>query len=306
MKEIITILGPTATGKTHIAALLAKKLGAEIVSADSRQVYRNMDIGTGKDLSDYQVEGSQIPFHLIDVVEPGVEYNVFQYQQDASKAIKEIQSRDVPVILCGGSGMYLEALLKGYKLFPVPTNNELRAQFQNQSFDQLSKLLASFRPLHNRTDIDHPERLYRALEIEYYYQNHPELQEIAVPITSIIFGLHGDRDHIRKKITLRLKERLENGMIEEIETLIENGVNPDRLIFYGLEYKFVTQYLLGELTFDTMFEKLNIAIHQFSKRQMTWFRKMEKEGFQIHWIDISLSDSEKMDAIQHVLLTKKV
>lgn len=306
MKEIITILGPTATGKTHIAALLAKKLGAEIVSADSRQVYRNMDIGTGKDLSDYQVEGSQIPFHLIDVVEPGVEYNVFQYQQDASKAIREIQNREVPVILCGGSGMYLEALLKGYKLFPVPTNNELRTQFQNQSFDDLSKLLASFRSLHNRTDIDHPERLYRALEIEYYYQDHPELQEIAVPIPSIIFGLHGDRDLIRKKITLRLKERLENGMIAEIETLIENGVNPDRLIFYGLEYKFVTQYLQGELNYDTMFEKLNIAIHQFSKRQMTWFRKMEKEGFQIHWIDISLSETEKLDAIQHQLLTKKV
>lgn len=306
MKEIITILGPTATGKTHIAALLAKKIGAEIVSADSRQVYRNMDIGTGKDLSDYQVDGFPIPFHLIDVVEPGVEYNVFQYQQAASKAIKEIQKREVPVILCGGSGMYLEALLKGYKLFPVPTNNELRTHFQTQSFDDLSKLLASFKSLHNITDTDHPERLYRALEIEIYYQNHPELQEISTPIPSIIFGLNGDRDHIRKKITLRLKERLENGMIEEIETLIQNGVNPTQLIRYGLEYKFVTQYLLGELTFDTMFEKLNIAIHQFSKRQMTWFRKMERDGFLIHWIDISLSETEKLEYIQQQLLTKKV
>ena len=189
---------------------------------------------------------------------------------------------------------------------PISTNDELRTQFQTQTFDDLSKLLASFRPLHNRTDIDNTERLYRALEIEYYYQKHPELQEIAVPIPSIIFGLHGDRDLIKKKITLRLKERLENGMIEEIENLIENGVNPDRLIFYGLEYKFVTQYLQGDLNYDTMFEKLNIAIHQFSKRQMTWFRKMEREGFIIHWIDISLSDSEKMDAIQHLLLIKKV
>jgi tRNA dimethylallyltransferase len=306
MKEIITILGPTATGKTQIAALLAKKIGAEIVSADSRQVYRQMDIGTGKDLSDYQVEGFPIPFHLIDVVEPGVEYNVFQYQQAASKAIKEIQSREIPVILCGGSGMYLDALLKGYKLFPVPTNLELRAHFQTQSFEDLSKLLATYRPLHNITDIEIPDRLYRALEIEHFYQNHPELQEISTPIPSIIFGLHGDRDLIRKKITLRLKERLENGMIEEIENLIQNGVNPEQLIRYGLEYKFVTLYLQGELNYNTMFEKLNIAIHQFSKRQMTWFRKMERDGFVIHWIDISLSETEKLEYIQQQLLRKKV
>lgn len=306
MKEIITILGPTATGKTHIAALLAKKLGAEIVSADSRQVYRNMDIGTGKDLLDYLVDGSQIPFHLIDVVEPGIEYNVFQYQQAASEAIKEIQKREIPVILCGGSGMYLEALLKGYKLFPVPTNMELRNQFQKQSFDDLSKLLATYRPLHNNTDIEIPDRLYRALEIEIYYQNHPELQEISTPIPSIIFGLHGDRDAIRKKITKRLKERLEGGMIEEIQNLIEKGVDQNQLIRYGLEYKFVTQYLQGELNFNSMFEKLNVAIHQFSKRQMTWFRKMEREGFLIHWIDISLSDTEKLEYIQQQLLTKKV
>lgn len=306
MKEIITILGPTATGKTHIAALLAKKLGAEIVSADSRQVYRNMDIGTGKDLLDYHVDGSQIPFHLIDVVEPGVEYNVFQYQQAASKAIKEIQSRETPVILCGGSGMYLEALLKGYKLFPVPTNIDLRNQFQKQSFDDLSKLLATYRPLHNNTDIEIPDRLYRALEIEIYYQNHPELQEISTPIPSIIFGLHGDRDAIRKKITKRLKERLEGGMIEEIKNLIEKGVDQNQLIRYGLEYKFVTLYLQGELNYNTMFEKLNIAIHQFSKRQMTWFRKMEREGFLIDWIDISLSDTEKLEYMHQKLLTKKV
>lgn len=306
MKEIITMLGPTATGKTHIAALLAKKLGAEIVSADSRQVYRNMDIGTGKDLLDYHVDGSQIPFHLIDVVEPGVEYNVFQYQQAASKAIKEIQSRETPVILCGGSGMYLEALLKGYKLFPVPTNIDLRNQFQKQSFDDLSKLLATYRPLHNNTDIEIPDRLYRALEIEIYYQNHPELQEISTPIPSIIFGLHGDRDAIRKKITKRLKERLEGGMIEEIKNLIEKGVDQNQLIRYGLEYKFVTLYLQGELNYNTMFEKLNIAIHQFSKRQMTWFRKMEREGFLIDWIDISLSDTEKLEYMHQKLLTKKV
>jgi tRNA dimethylallyltransferase len=306
MEKIITILGPTATGKTRLAALLALELNAEIVSADSRQVYRKMDIGTGKDLSDYQINGTQIPFHLIDIVDPGVEYNVFQYQQLAHQAIQEIQKRGKTSILCGGSGMYIEALLKGYKLFPVPENQQLRELWNSYSEEQLSDLLAQFKSLHNHTDTENRDRLYRALEIEYYYQQHPELMEIATPIPSVVFGLKGDRDLIRSKITKRLKERLENGMIEEIQLLIDEGVNVNQLIRYGLEYKFVTQYLLKEINYQTLFDRLNIAIHQFSKRQMTWFRKMEREGFLIHWIDISLSEQEKMDQIRRIILEKKV
>ena len=306
MKPIITILGPTATGKTRLAALLALELGAEIVSADSRQVYRKMDIGTGKDLSDYQINGIQIPFHLIDIVEPGVEYNVFQYQQLAHTAIQEIQNKGKETILCGGSGMYIEALLKGYKLFPVPENQTLRSEWASFSEKQLSILLAQFKSLHNHTDTENRERLYRALEIEFYYQQHPELMEFATPIPSIIFGLKGDRDLIRSKITKRLKERLENGMIEEVQQLIDSGVNVNQLIRYGLEYKFVTQYLLKEINYQTLFDRLNIAIHQFSKRQMTWFRKMEREGFLIHWIDISLTEQEKMDRVKTIILEKKV
>lgn len=297
MNRIITILGPTATGKTRIAALLAKELGGEIVSADSRQVYRKMDIGTGKDLSDYCIDGVQIPFHLIDIVEPGIEYNVFQYQQLAFSAIQDIQRRGKPVILCGGSGMYMEALLKGYKLFPVPENQTLRMEWSTISDEKLAEMLAQFKPLHNQTDIETRTRLLRALEIEHYYQEHPELMEWTQPIPSIIFGLHGDRDLIRQKITRRLKERLENGMIQEVKQLMDDGVNIQQLIRYGLEYKFVTQFILNEIDEKTLFQKLNIAIHQFSKRQMTWFRKMEREGFNIHWIDISKSEEEKIAQI---------
>ena len=306
MEKIITILGPTASGKTRLAALLALELNAEIVSADSRQVYRKMDIGTGKDLSDYQIDGYKIPFHLIDIVDPGVEYNVFQYQQLAHKTIQEIQNKGKVTVLCGGSGMYIEALLKGYKLFPVPENHQLRELWGSYSEEQLSILLAQFKSLHNHTDTENRERLYRALEIEFYYQQHPELMEYTTPIPSIIFGLKGDRDLIRSKITKRLKERLENGMIEEIQQLIDSGVNINQLIRYGLEYKFVTQYLLKEIDYKTLFDRLNIAIHQFSKRQMTWFRKMEREGFIIHWIDISLSEQAKMDQIKKIMLEKKV
>jgi tRNA dimethylallyltransferase len=306
MESIITILGPTATGKTRVASLLALQTGAEIVSADSRQVYRGMDIGTGKDLSDYQIDGFKIPVHLIDVVEPGVEYNVFRYQQLAHQAINEIQLRGNPVILCGGSGMYIEALLKGYKLFPVPENLSLRSQFENCSDGDLAKQLAQFKSLHNHTDTETRNRLIRALEIEYYYSEHPELMELATPIPSIIFGLNGDRDFIRTKITKRLKDRLDSGMVEEVQQLINQGVSTTQLIRYGLEYKFITQYILGDIDYDTMFAHLNIAIHQFSKRQMTWFRKMEREQFQIHWIDISMPEDQKLAYIHQIIFKKKV
>lgn len=306
MKQIITILGPTATGKTRMAALLAQEIGAEIISADSRQVYRKMDIGTGKDLSEYLIDGNQIPFHLIDIVDPGIEYNVFQYQQLAHQAIQDIQKRGKSVILCGGSGMYLEALLKGYKLFPVPENLQLREQWASFSEETLVNMLAQYKSLHNQTDTENRDRLVRALEIEIYYQDHPELMEFAQPVPSLIIGLKGERDLIRKKITKRLKERLETGMIEEIQQLIDEGVNANQLIRYGLEYKFVTQYLQKEIDKTTLFNQLNIAIHQFSKRQMTWFRKMERDGFNIHWIDISLSEEQKLNVIKQILFEKKV
>jgi tRNA dimethylallyltransferase len=301
VNTIITILGPTATGKTHLAVLLANDIGGEIISADSRQVYREMNIGTGKDIDDYKIGNINIPCHLIDIVNPGLEYNIFQYQQEAFKAINDIQSRERQVILCGGSGMYIEALLKGYKLFPVPENQLLRKELEQISETELMNLLASFRSIHNITDTCEHSRLLRAIEIEYYYREHPELSEFAQPIPSIIFGLKGDRDAIRNRITIRLRQRLENGMIEEVENLLNKGVNPNQLIRYGLEYKFITLYLLNEINYDTLFQRLNIAIHQFSKRQMTWFRKMERDGFKINWIDISLPEEEKISIIKHFL-----
>ena len=293
----ITILGPTATGKTRIAAVLAKHISGEIISADSRQVYRGMDIGTGKDLEDYSIDGFQIPFHLIDVVEPGIEYNVFEYQKLAHHAIKDIEQREKIPIICGGSGMYIEALLKGYKLFPVPDNPALRAELEQQTDDQLTDMLASFKALHNHTDTCERPRLLRAIEIELYYRGHPELLETCQAVPSVIFGLKGDRDLIRSRITRRLKERLDNGMVEEVQALINQGVNPNQLIRYGLEYKFLTLFIQGQMDYDTMFKRLNVAIHQFSKRQMTWFRKMERDGFNIHWMDVEWPEEDKLSFI---------
>jgi len=294
VEYIITILGPTATGKTSLAALFASKHNGEIVSADSRQVYSRMDIGTGKDLKDYSVGAKKIPYHLIDVAEPGMEYNIFHYQQIAIPIMEDIQKRGKLVVFCGGSGMYLEAILKGYKMFHSPENKELRKVLALQSDEALEKTLSSYKILHNKTDIETRERAYRAIEIEEYYAKHPELFEISKPIPSVIFGLTGNRDMIRNRITQRLHERLNSGMIEEVEKLIEAGVNTDQLIRYGLEYKYLTLYLQKKINYDTMFEKLNIAIHQFSKRQMTWFRKMERDGFQIHWLDIELPNETKI------------
>lgn len=299
-EEIITILGPTATGKTQFAVALAPFFNAEIVSADSRQVYREMDLGTGKDLEEY----GNIPYHLLDVVEPGIEYNIFQYQQAAIKAIKNIQERNKKVILCGGSGMYIEAILKGYKLFQVPDNKILRNELETCSDEELIEELKNLRALHNHTDTCERPRLIRAIEIEKYYVEHPELHETATAIPSKIIGIKGDRDFIRTKITKRLWQRLEEGMIEEVEQLIRKGTSTEQLIRYGLEYKFLTHFLQGKISREEMIEKLNIAIHQFSKRQMTWFRKMEREGFNIHWIDVEWSMEEKIQrALEHLRLS---
>lgn len=284
--EIITVLGPTATGKTRLAVRLAKDLDGEIISADSRQVYRKMDIGTGKDLSDYTINQQTIPYHLIDIAEPGTEYNVAQYQQAAYQAIDSIRARHKEVILCGGSGMYIESLLNGFRLSPITRDEKLYAELNAKNDEELIQLLQSFRTLHNHTDTCERRRLIKAVEIEYYYQQHPEWKDLTRKIPSLIIGLTSDRDFIRKKITQRLQERLQSGMIEEVEQLIKQGVNTEQLLRYGLEYKYLTRYISGQIDRDTMFEKLEIAIHQFSKRQMTWFRGMERRGFTIHWIDI--------------------
>jgi tRNA dimethylallyltransferase len=284
-KTMIVVLGPTATGKTRKAALIAARLGAEIISADSRQVYRGMDIGTGKDYVDYLVDGHRVPCHLIDIAEPGTEYNVYQYQQDFLKAYADITGRGHHVVLCGGTGMYIEAVLKGYKLVKVPVNQTLRKVMEQETDQELIERLKSFRRLHNISDTSNRQRLIRALEIEIYYDEHPEL-DIGFPMmNNRIYGVKIPREIIRARITRRLHSRLESGMVDEVRDLLARGVEADRLKFYGLEYKFITRYLLGEISHEEMVNSLNTAIHQFAKRQMTWFRKMERGGFKINWLD---------------------
>ncbi len=300
-EPIITVLGPTATGKTGVAVRIAAELGGEVVSADSRQVFRRMDIGSGKDLSEYQYNGAPIPYHLIDIEEPGVEYNVFRYQQAAYEAMAGIRSRGHRIVLCGGSGMYVEAVLRGYRLFPVPENPELRNELAAQTDEELAEMLAAYKSLHNDTDTSERPRLIRAIEIEDYYAKHPELSERVRPLDSSIIGLRGERDHIRERITRRLQARLKEGMVDEVRALLDEGIPPERLIRYGLEYKFVTQYLTGELHYGDMVTLLNTAIHQFSKRQMTWFRRMERMGFNIHWVDADLPEEEKFGLIYRYL-----
>jgi tRNA dimethylallyltransferase len=292
--NLICILGPTASGKTAFAANLAARLGGEIISADSRQVYRNMDIGTGKDLGDYMINGIQIPFHLVDIVNAGSEYNVFQFQKDFLAAFNNIRERGKLPILCGGTGMYIEAVLKAYKLINVPVNEILRKELEPASLEELESRLKLFKQLHNTTDITIRERLIRAIEIEEYYLDHPDEDESFIGLSPVIFGIMVDRESRRKRITERLKYRLQHGMIEEVQNLLDSGITPEKLIFYGLEYKYLTWYLTGKLSYDEMVLQLNTAIHQFAKRQMTWFRKMERDGFKIHWIDGSLDLEEKL------------
>lgn len=295
---MITILGPTASGKTPFAAALAMRIGGEIISADSRQVYRRMDIGTGKDLDDY----GEVPYHLIDIAEPGTKYNLFQYQHDFLKAYEDIRSRGVTPILCGGTGLYLEAVLKGYQLAPVPENKQLRASLEGKSLEELTQMLVELKRkngtnMHNKTDVDSAQRAIRAIEIELF--NGENLQEGAQipPIDSLIIGVDIDREERRRKISRRLKQRLETGMVEEVKALLNSGIPADDLIYYGLEYKFVTEYIIGKTTYEEMYRSLEIAIHQFAKRQMTWFRGMERRGFTIHWIDAMRPMEEKVAEI---------
>ncbi len=306
MKRLLTILGPTASGKTDLAAHVAYETGGEIISGDSRQVYRGMDIGTGKDLDDYVVKGKKIPYHLIDICEAGTKYNLFQYQEDFLKAYHDIEERGAQPILCGGTGLYIESVLKGYHLSPVPQNPELRKALEGKSLGELSDMLAELKKktgstMHNTTDVDSCQRAIRAIEIEEYNLEHPTSNRDFPKIDSVIVGVDIDRDARRRKITDRLKKRLDNGMVEEIRGILDSGVMPDDLIYYGLEYKYVTEYVIGKLSYEEMFRQLEIAIHQFAKRQMTWFRGMERRGATIHWIDAALPMDKKVDEVTRLM-----
>lgn len=292
--KLITILGPTASGKTAFSTQLAYKLNGEILSADSRQVYKNMDIGTGKDLSDYLVNEIQIPYHLIDICKAGDKYTLFDYQRDFHTAYKDIISRKKTPILCGGTGLYIESVLKGYQLLDVPQNPPLREKLEEKSLEELTQILESYCSLHNTTDTDTKKRAIRAIEIADFQAKHHATKCAYPAINSIILGLDIDREIRRNKITSRLKARLEEGMIDEVRNILASGVSPDDLIYYGLEYKFVTLHATGKLSFDEMFSQLETAIHQFAKRQMTWFRGMERRGFTIHWIDSEIAMEEKL------------
>ena len=310
MKKMITILGPTASGKTSVAARLAAEIGGEIVSADSRQVYRRMDIGTGKDLDDYEVknengEVTNVPYHLIDIREPGTKYNLFEYQQDFYDVYQDIRRRGAVPILCGGTGLYIEAVLKGYKLSPVPQNQELRDSLEGKPLNELTEMLKGLKEkngsnMHNTTDVDSCQRAIRAIEIETYNLEHPTPRRELPPVESLIIGIDIDREERRAKITRRLKARLEEGMVEEVKALLDDGIPADDLIYYGLEYKYLTEYLTGVASYGEMTNRLEIAIHQFAKRQMTWFRGMERRGFKIHWIDAMLPMEEKIEKIKQL------
>lgn len=295
--ELITIIGPTASGKTAFAAALAARLDTEIISGDSRQVYHSMDIGTGKDLADYVVDGKQIPYHLIDICNPGDKYNVFEYQHDFHKAFEEIRKKGKLPILCGGTGMYIESVLRGFKLLDVPQNPALRESLKGKSLAELEQILASYKVLHNKTDVDSAQRAIRAIEIEEFYKTEvPDKREYA-PINSLIIGVDIDRELRREKISRRLRARLDEDMVDEVRAILATGVKPEDLIYYGLEYKFLTLYIIGQLTYDEMISQLEIAIHQFAKRQMTWFRGMERRGLHIHWLDATLPTDEKINNV---------
>ena len=302
--DLIAILGPTASGKTTLAAHLAAKLDTEIISADSRQVYRRMDLGTGKDLADYLVEGKQIPYHLIDIAEPGTKYNVYQFQQDFMQAYKDICQRGKLPVMCGGSGLYVESVLRGYQMADVPENKELRLQLEGKSLEELTEILKGYKTLHNTTDTDTTKRAIRAIEIEEYYVKHgikPTAEGNQPLFHPLVIGVSIDRELRREKISRRLLQRLDEGMVDEVRNLLAEGIAPEDLIYYGLEYKYLTLYATGQLNYDQMVSQLEIAIHQFAKRQMTWFRGMERRGVQIHWIEATLPMEEKVNHIIELL-----
>ena len=298
--DLIAIIGPTASGKTPFAAALAHRLHSEVISADSRQVYRGMDLGTGKDLADYVVQGEPIPYHLIDIADPGYKYNVFEFQRDFLSAYQSMRQRGLLPILCGGTGMYVESVLRGYRLLPVPENPTLRQQLASHSLEELTQILSRYKTLHNTTDVDTAKRAIRAIEIEEYYAHTP-IEERSFPqLNSLVIGLDIDRNLRREKITRRLKQRLDEGMLDEIRQLLSRDLTPDDLLYYGLEYKYLTLHVIGQLSYDEMFHQLETAIHQFAKRQMTWFRGMERRGIHIHWIDATLPLEEKIRQVEQL------
>jgi tRNA dimethylallyltransferase len=300
--DLLVITGPTASGKTSLAVAIAKKTGGEIISADSRQVYRRMNIGTGKDYNDYIVDGIRLPCHIIDIVDPGYKYNVFEYQNDFIKVFSDLKERKVFPVVCGGSGMYADSIITGYKMVEVPPDSGLRIKLEKKSMEELKAILSTYKNLHNTTDLDSRKRVIRAIEIEHFNRNRRNHNIEFPKVRSLVTGITFDRTTRRQRITERLKQRLENGMVDEVKHLIDAGTNPATLIYYGLEYKYITLYLTGKLSFDEMVRDLEIAIHQFAKRQMTWFRGMERRGIKIHWIDGELPMEEKVDKIMALLL----
>lgn len=297
--DFITILGPTASGKTGVAVKLAAEIDAEIISADSRQVYRRIDLGTGKDLEDYCIQGKNIPYHLIDIAEPGTKYNVYEYQKDFLQAYNDIRSRGKKVIVCGGTGLYLESVLRSYRLSPVPQNPELRENLSGKSLEELTHMLSQYKTLHNTTDVDSAQRAIRAIEIAEYYKHTPIDDRPFPTLTSYVIGIDVDRETRRQRISARLKQRLDNGMVDEVKRLLAEGIPADDLIYYGLEYKFLTLYAIGKMSYEEMFRQLEIAIHQFAKRQMTWFRGMERRGINIHWMKPEEVSATAIEAATH-------
>jgi len=295
--DIIVITGPTATGKTRLAALVAARLGGEVISADSRQVYRGMDIGTGKDLEDYIVDGVMVPYHLIDIADAGYRYNVYEYQRDFLDAFDDLKRRQCFPVVCGGSGMYVDSIVSGYRLIQVPVNYQLRSLLSGRSLEELTEILSHYKSLHNKTDVDTAKRAVRAIEIADYYLHNP-VDENPFPVKNpLVVAVFLDRDTRRQRISDRLKARLDSGMIDEVQRLLAAGIHPDDLVYYGLEYKFVTLYLLNRMSFEEMAQKLETEIHRFAKRQMTWFRGMERRGITINWIDGQLTDEQRAELV---------
>ncbi len=300
--DLLVITGPTASGKTSLAAAVAFKLDGEIISADSRQVYRQMNLGTGKDYVDYLTGGEKIPCHLIDVADPGYKYNVFEYQRDFVNVLNDLRSRKKFPVVCGGSGMYIDSIISGYRMTEVPPDPLLRASLERKSIGELIEILSSLKKLHNKTDIDTKKRAIRAIEIERYNGSVNEKQN-QFPLTKpLIAGVAFSRERRRERISERLKQRFEEGMEDEVRQLLKQGIEPETLIYYGLEYKYITLFITGRLSYSEMFSKLETAIHQFAKRQMTWFRGMERKGIKIHWIDGELPMEEKVERVLGLLL----